>query len=85
MCDPEKLIIAALKEISTCCVDNTEANVRELLSSGEAGVALELLCTQLVEFDVCISERLKDQLVLAEKFMGMSIEELRYLRMSPNQ
>lgn len=80
MCDPEKLIIAALKEISTCCVDNTEANVRELLSSGEAGVALELLCTQLVEFDVGISERLKDQLVLAGKIMGMSIEELRYLR-----
>lgn len=80
MCDPEKIIIAALGEISTSFVDNTEANVRELLSSGEAGVALELLCTQLVEFDICISERLKEQLVLAEKAMEMSIEELQYLK-----
>ncbi|AKP92539.1 MafI family immunity protein [Achromobacter ruhlandii] len=80
MCDPEKIIIAALDEISTSFVDNTEANVRELLSSGEAGVALELLCTQLVEFDICISERLKEQLVLAEKAMEMSIEELQYLK-----
>lgn len=80
MCDPEKIIIAALGEISTSFVDNTEANVRELLSSGEAGVALELLCTQLVEFDICISKRLKEQLVLAEKAMEMSIEELQYLK-----
>lgn len=80
MCDPEKIIIAALDEISTSFVDNTEANVRELLSSGEAGVALELLCTQLVEFDICISERLKEQLVLAEKAMEMIIEELQYLK-----
>lgn len=80
MRDPEKLIIASLKEISTSFVDNTEANVRELLSSGEAGVALELLCTQLVEFDICISERLKEQLVLAEKAMEMNIEELQHLK-----
>ncbi|MFY3309856.1 hypothetical protein [Achromobacter ruhlandii] len=73
MCDPEKIIIAALDEISANFVDNTDANVRERLSSGETGVALGLLCTQLVEFDICISERLKEQLVLAEKAMKMSI------------
>jgi hypothetical protein len=80
MCDPDKIIIAALEEISMCLCDGTDTNVRELLSSGEAGVALELLCTQLMEFDIYISERLKEQLVLAEKAMEMSIEELQYLK-----
>ncbi|WP_175144051.1 MafI family immunity protein [Achromobacter dolens] len=80
MCDPDKIIIAALEEISMCLCDSTDTNVRELLSSGEAGVALELLCTQLMEFDIYISERLKEQLVLAEKAMEMSIEELQYLK-----
>lgn len=30
-------------------------NVRDLLSAGEAGVALEVLCTQLYEFDVPVT------------------------------
>lgn len=38
-----------MAELSGCFSYGTEANVRELLSSGEPGVALEVLCSQLAE------------------------------------
>lgn len=80
MRDPEKIIRAALEELSGCFDDDTEANVRELLSSGEPGVALEVLSSQLVEFDIAVSEKVKKQLVLGARTMGIEIEELQDLK-----
>lgn len=80
MRDPEKIIRAALEELSGCFSDDTEANVRELLSSGEPGVALEVLCSQLVELDIAVSVAVKEQLALGARVMGIDIEELDDLR-----
>lgn len=79
MCDPEEIIRAAMKELSGCFSDDTEANVRELLSSGETGIGLEVLCSQLVEFDIAVSVNLKEQLALGASLMKMYIEELNDL------
>lgn len=80
MRDPGKIIRAALDELSSCFSDDTEANVRELLSSGEPGVALEVLCSQLVEFDIAVSVTVKDKLALGARIMGIDVEELDDLR-----
>ncbi|WP_137973736.1 MafI family immunity protein [Pseudomonas sp. F(2018)] len=80
MCGAEKLMRAALDEVSGCFDDDTAENVRELLSSGEPGVALEILCSQLVEFDISVSQGVKDLLAESARNMGMDIEELREIR-----
>lgn len=80
MCGPENIIRTALEELSGCFDDETEANVSELLSSGEPGVALEVLCSQLVEFDVGVSVSVKEQLASAAIIMGITVEELDDLK-----
>lgn len=80
MCKPEKIIGAVLKELSGCFSDDTEANVKELISSGEPGVGLEVLCSQLVEIDIPVSANVKEQLKLVARVMEMDIEELDELK-----
>lgn len=77
---PEKIIGAVLEELSGCFSDDTEANVKGLLSSGEPGVGLEVLCSQLVEFDIPVSANVKEQLKLVARVMEMDIEELDELK-----
>ncbi len=55
-------------------------NVKELLACGEPGVALEVLYSQLVEFDIAIPFKTKERLGVAAGVMGMEIEELQYLK-----
>lgn len=78
--EPEEIIQAVLEEISGCFGDDTEKNVKELLACGEPGVALEVLCSQLVEFDIAIPFKTKERLGVAAGVMGMEIEELKYLK-----
>jgi len=78
--EPEEIIKAVLEEISGCFGDDTEKNVKELLVCGEPGVALEVLCSQLVEFDIAIPFETKEQLAMVAGFMGMDIEELQDLK-----
>ncbi|GLZ86016.1 hypothetical protein Pres01_20670 [Metapseudomonas resinovorans] len=80
MREPEKIIQSTMEELSGCFDDDTEKNVKELVECGESGVALEVLCSQLVEFDVAIPFRVKEQLAAAAELMGMEIEELQDLR-----
>ncbi|MCW8363625.1 MULTISPECIES: MafI family immunity protein [Pseudomonas aeruginosa group] len=80
MREPEKIIQAVLEEISGCFGDDTERNVKELLACGEPGVALEVFCSQLVEFDIAIPLEKKEQLTVAAGVMGMEIEELQDLK-----
>ncbi|MEQ6709320.1 MafI family immunity protein [Pseudomonas aeruginosa] len=80
MREPEEIIQAVLEEISGCFGDDTEKNVKELLACGEPGVALEVLCSQLVEFDIAIPFKTKEWLGVAAGVMGMEIEELQYLK-----
>lgn len=80
MREPEEIIQAALEEISGCFDDDTEKNVKELLAHGEPGVALEVLCSQLVEFDIAVPFKIKEQFVVAAVSMRIEIEELQDLR-----
>ncbi|WP_301407976.1 MafI family immunity protein [Pseudomonas aeruginosa] len=80
MREPEEIIQAVLEEISGCFGDDTEKNAKELLACGEPGVALEVLCSQLVEFDIAIPFKTKERLGVAAGVMGMEIDELQYLK-----
>lgn len=60
--------------------DETEVNIAELLSAGEPGIALEVLCAQLLEFDMQISLEMKNELVCAEDAMGMSVDEIQGMK-----
>lgn len=72
-----EIIQEVLEAVSGCFEDDTERNVKELLACGEPGLALEVLCSQLVEFDIAISFKMKEQLAIAAEIMGMDIEELK--------
>lgn len=80
MRDPGRIIQSTMEELAGCFDDDTEMNVKELVECGEPGVALEVLCSQLVEFDVAIPFRVKEQLAAAAELMEMEIEELQELR-----
>jgi len=80
--NPEKLIEMAMLELSGVFLDDTEASVKELLAAGEPGVALETLCTQLLEYDISVSDELKNRLVAAANIMNIEVEELKMLRIS---
>lgn len=80
MSELEKRMQAVLDEISQYLVPDTERNVRELLVHGEAGIALELLCSQLAEFDIAIPLKIKEQLAVFAEDMGMEVSELQELK-----
>ena len=80
MIELEKRMQAVLDEISEYLAPDTEGNVRELLVHGEAGIALELLCTKLVEFDIAIPMKIKEQLAVFAEDMGMEVSELQELK-----
>lgn len=77
---PEKLIELALVELSEAFEDATVTNVQKLLVGGEPGVALEVLCSQLLEYDISISRGLKQRLVTAAQLMKMEVDDLGRLR-----
>ncbi len=77
---PEKLIEMAVLELAGVFADETEANVRDLLTAGEPGVALEILCSQLWEYDIPVSYEMKSLLVTAANIMNMEVEEIQMLR-----
>lgn len=81
----EKLIELALMELAGAFSDDTETNVYELLSAGEPGVALELLCSQLLEYEIPVSCGLKNRLVATAKIMSIQVDEIRDLRMDSTQ
>lgn len=70
------LIAEVLDEVASSFPDGTGENVRELLSHGEPGVALEILCTQLAEYEIEIAPVDKSKLRLAASLMGMSWTDL---------
>lgn len=76
MKNTEKIIMLALEEVSGYFVDDTVRNVKELVSVGELGVALELLCCQLVEFNIKVTAGLQEQLAIGAKSMQISIDEI---------
>lgn len=80
MREPEEIVKVAFEEISDCFENDTERNIKKLLAYGEPGVALEVICSQLVEFDIAIPARVKEQLAVAAGVMGMNIEELQDLK-----
>ncbi|UUC49765.1 MafI family immunity protein [Pseudomonas citronellolis] len=80
MYKPEEIIKAALNEVAKYFDDDTEKNIEELLEFGEPGVALEVLCSQLVEFDISVPVTVKERLDLAARIMGMKVDELQDLK-----
>lgn len=75
----EDLIKIALDGIPGELPNDTKKNVLELLSGGEPGVALEVLCSQLVEFEVSVSAHVRDLLVESANSMGIEVDEIKDL------
>lgn len=80
MCEVENLMREILTGISGNLGEDTTNNIFELLVSGEPGVALEVLCVQLLEFDVPISSETKNSLMQCAKLMKMEVGEIDQLR-----
>lgn len=72
-----QLLEHVLHEVFGLFEDDTVRNVAELLNAGEQGVALEVLCSQLVEYKIQISEESKKMLMDAASQMGVSISEVK--------
>ena len=66
------LIAGVLDEVASSFPDDTAKNVQELLNHGEPGVALEILCTQLAEYEIEVAPDGKSRLRLAAALLGMS-------------
>lgn len=67
------LIISVLADIKEFFLDNTEQNVLDLLESNEIGIALELLCSQIIEYEINISLINKEKLLRALKLLGLPL------------
>ncbi|SCU76054.1 hypothetical protein CNECB9_2710005 [Cupriavidus necator] len=72
----EAILAAVLDEVVSAFPDDTVKNVQNLLDHGEPGIALETLCTQLVEYRLEVSPEIKSRLRAAADLMGMSITDL---------
>lgn len=69
-------IINVLRNVSGSFNDDTELNVSELVHAGECGVALEILCFQLLEYEIPISKADKSLLIDSAEQMNMLISEI---------
>ncbi len=73
---PGTLVISVLNEIDRGFPDNTAENVRELIGSGEPGIALEVLCAQLFEYSIVVSGESKLSLKKAANLMSIPLSKL---------
>ena len=77
----------AIKNISSIISQTShmlpEQNIRdakELLEYGEWGLAIDLICTQLYEYDVVITEDLYMQIIETFKLTEIDIQEWKCLK-----
>ena len=76
---PEAIIMAVLNEIGSSFPDKTVQNLTELIDHNEAGVALEVLCSQVFENGLVLSYIKKSNLKEAARLMNIPFPQLEGL------
>ena len=76
---PDVIVISVLNEVDKRFPDNTAENVRELIVAGESGIALEVLCAQLFEYSIIVSNKNKIRLKNAANLMRIPLSRLEGL------
>lgn len=69
-------IINVLRNVSGSFDDDAGSNVSELINAGEYGVALEVLCSRLLEYEMPISKANKSLLIDSAEQMNMLVAEI---------
>ncbi len=76
---PEPIIMAVLNEIGTSFPDRTVQNLTELIDHNEIGIALEVLCNQIFEYGLDLSQLNKYSLKEAARLMNIPLMQLEGL------
>jgi hypothetical protein len=73
---PEAIIMAVLNEVGASFPDETVRNVGELVEHNEAGVALDILCSQIFEYGIQLSGENSARLKEAACLMSIPLSQL---------
>lgn len=68
--------MAVLDEIGASFPDETVRNVGDLVEHNEPGVALDILCSQILEYGIELSDKNRARLRDAACFMDISLSQL---------
>ena len=72
----EAIIMAVLDQIGASFPDETVKNVGELVNHNEAGLALDILCSQIFEYGIQLSGENSVRLKKAACSMGLPSSQL---------
>lgn len=75
----KNLILSVLNDVAENFTDDTSQNVLDLLKVNEVGVALEVLCSQLYEYEIDITSDNRNKLIEAANLTGISLSNLEGL------
>lgn len=73
---PSTIVLGVLGEIGSRFPDETAKNVNELIEHNEVGAALDVLCTQIYEYGIKLSDRNKSELIDAAGLMHIPLSDL---------
>ncbi len=73
---PEAIIMAVLDDMRASFPDETVRNVGELVEHNEAGLALDILCSQIFEYGIQLSGGDSARLKEAAYLMGIPLSHL---------
>lgn len=73
---PEAIIMAVLDEVGASFPDETVRNVGELVEHNETGIALDILCSQIFEYDIQLSDENSARLKNVACLMGIPLSQL---------
>lgn len=73
---PEAIILGVLEQVKGSLPDDTVKIVGELAGHNEAGVALDTLCSQLLEYGIDLSRENKARLQKAACLLGIPQSQL---------
>ena len=73
---PEIVLLAVLNQIGDGFPSSTIKLVSELVDHNEAGVALETLCSQILEYDIKLPEEYKTRLKSAAYTLAIPLSQL---------
>jgi hypothetical protein len=76
---PEPIIMAVLNEIGTSFPNRTVQHLTELIDHNETGIALEVLCNQIFECGLDLSQLHKSSLKEAARLMNIPLLQLEGL------
>jgi len=82
MLEIERRLAGVITSLADLLPESELLDMRALVSAGEAGVAFENLCVQLVEHDVVIKVGLKRELQVLGTSMGIAPDHWEQLSVS---